>query len=158
MYKSAIEPSRLAWMASGKPARNGSYSKAVLKRYMATHCALLAAKEFGSRLIHPVKTHRLFTSQVGETVLRSRSAFVGGIQIKVGDVCLGSVPCIVKDCLKMQSTSVLHFLVCVLRLKEDKGLFSFWYVTTDFRTVPETALGERPTWWSQDDDYLTCLT
>ena len=157
MYKSAIVPSRLAWMASGKPARNGSYSKAVLKRFMATHCALLAAKEFGSQLIHPVKTHHLFTSQVGETVLRSRCAFVRGIQIKVGDVCLGSVPCIVKECLKMQSTCVLHFIVCVLRLKEDKGLFSFWYVTTDFRTVPEQALGERPTWWSQDDDYLTCL-
>ena len=157
VYKSAIKPSRFKHMACGKLAEDGAYSRSVLNRLLLHHVGSLRSKAFFDKLVTPVHRNAHYSVTFQEEVLESKTAYVHAYKVSAGDVCLGTIPCVVQSCLQIRKQ--IFFTVCILQLEEDSELWSVWKKNGHVSVVPAAAIGPSPTWWSWDLDSssLTCL-
>lgn len=157
VYKSAIKPSRFKHMACGKLAEDGAYSRSVLNRLLLHHVGSLRSKAFFDKLVTPVHRNAHYSVTFQEEVLESKTAYVHAYKVSAGDVCLGTIPCVVQSCLQIRKQ--IFFTVYILQLEEDSELWSVWKKNGHVSVVPAAAIGPSPTWWSWDLDSssLTCL-
>ncbi len=155
VYKSAIKPARFKHMARGKLAEDGAYSRSVLNRLLLHHVGSLRSKAFFNKLFAPVHRNAQLSFTFQQEVLESKTACVNAYKVGAGDVCLGTIPCVIQSCLQIQKQ--LFFTVEILHLEEDEELWSVWKKNGHVSLVPAAAIGPSPTWWSWDLDSLTCL-